>query len=86
MAQRNEFSYLIWISHFIFAKSFQWLVSVTAEVLKCHSAFLVWRILRKIVYNTLPTVIFYENRQSQGDKHTHNTQIDNYTHTSLHLI
>lgn len=35
MAQRNEFSYLIWISHFIFAKSFQWLVSVTAEVPQC---------------------------------------------------
>lgn len=37
MAQRNEFSYLIWISHFIFTKSFQWLVSVTAEVPQCLS-------------------------------------------------
>lgn len=37
MAQRNEFSYLIWLSHFIFAKSYQWLVSVIVEVPQCLS-------------------------------------------------
>lgn len=78
MAQRNEFLVDLDIT-FIFAKSYQWLV-VSYLQLKCHSAFLVWRILRKIGYNTLPTVIFFENSETvSGDKHIHNTQ------TTVHI-
>ena len=73
----KETSFLIWFEYHILlllSHSSGW----CRLQMKCHGAFLVWRILTKIVCNILPTVIFYKNSYTWGDKH--NTQTNGHTH------